>query len=69
MERRNGAAVSSSIKMDERAFNRGVDEVLRLKPIVRVVRSVVSGQLMPKVVASAGKALVQGKPTRGQRDK
>lgn len=34
---------NSTVKMDADAFNRGVDEVLHMKPIVRVARHVLSG--------------------------
>lgn len=32
--------MGSTVKMDQRAFNRGVDEVLKFKPLVRVVKDV-----------------------------
>lgn len=34
--------MARSVRLDERAFNRGVDEVLRLKPLVRAMKGMVS---------------------------
>lgn len=36
--------MSSHTKIDERAFNRGVEEVLLLKPLVRMVRQVIEAR-------------------------
>lgn len=35
-----GKPMSSYIKLNERAFNKGVDDILRLKPLQRVLQSV-----------------------------
>ena len=34
--------MSQALKIDERAFNRGVEEVLKLKPLVRIVKGAIS---------------------------
>lgn len=56
--------MSSHIKIDERAFNRGVNEVLRFKPIVRIVRQVVSGEKFVSTHKGNGTSKVAPNATR-----
>lgn len=53
--------MSQCVRLDERAFNKGVDEVLRLKPIIRVVRSAVGKANERPLKASAKEAAVEAR--------
>jgi hypothetical protein len=48
--------MSSHTKIDERAFNRGVEEVLLLKPLVRIVRQVIAARAPQPKPAGKGRA-------------
>ncbi len=49
------------LKIDERAFNEGVKEVLKLRPLVRVIKSAVA-QKNKETQATSGKNIVRRKP-------
>ena len=43
MNNQRGRTMAHFARIDERAFNRGVDQVLRFKPITNAVRNVFTG--------------------------
>lgn len=62
-------------RIDERAFNRGVEQVLRLGPLTRAVREVISGKGKPTVDSglhshqARSKTIIVHTPRSGRKQK
>lgn len=62
--------MSAKVRIDERAFNRGVEEVVTLKPLVRAVRNIISHMDGPKkgvVRSHDGKLAIEPKVHKPSR--
>lgn len=56
LKHRGGDVVrNNTVRIDEDAFNRGVDEILQLKPIRRVFGQIIHAYAPPKAQAPKGK--------------